>query len=265
MKSQIAILALGLSVSALPVAALAGDAYVTASVNLRSGPDSSYPTVARLRAGSAVSLDGCVDGWAWCDVSNGDDRGWVSGAFLQQEYEGERLGIRSYGSRIGIPIISFEFGSYWNDHYRNRPWFERREHWSHVRPQYRAIEEHRGSRDRDRDRDRHDSHERAREDSHNYTHGDTRGSARSGDDPMPRNRAANVPVPSRAANERTTEQDVERRNATVRGSPAPVAVAARPAGHVQSVPPTQNGNVAPRAVEPSAKTREQERDDKDRH
>src|SRR5579859_6548565 len=176
--NHIAIAVLGLSLSGLPLATLAADAYVTANVNLRSGPDSSYPSVARLRIGTPVSIEGCVDGWAWCDVSVADDHGWVSGTFLQQEYEGERLGIRSSGARIGIPVISFEFGAYWDDHYRNRSWYAKRERWSHVQPQYRVIEEHRGAHEHDRD----GSHEHAREDSHNYSHGDAHSNASSGND-----------------------------------------------------------------------------------
>ena len=38
------------------------------NVSLRAGPDSSYPTVVGLRAGTPVSIAGCVDGWSWCDA-----------------------------------------------------------------------------------------------------------------------------------------------------------------------------------------------------
>ena len=200
MNNHIAIAVFGLSLSGLPLATLAADAYVTANVSLRSGPDSSYPSVARLRIGTPVSLEGCVDGWAWCDVSVGDDHGWVSGTFLQQEYEGERLGIRSSGARIGIPVISFEFGAYWDDHYRNRSWYAKRERWSHVQPQYRVIEEHRGAREHERD----GSHEHAREDSHNYSHGDAQGNAGTGNDAIRHgsHEAAEPSYPDRSANNR---------------------------------------------------------------
>lgn len=167
--------------------AWASEAYVTSNVYLRAGPDSSYPRVARLRAGSQVAIEGCVDGWSWCDVTDGDQRGWVAGYFLREEYEGRRVYLRDYGVQIGVPIVSFEFGRYWGDHYRNRSWYGKREHWSHVRPQYRVDER---------------SHGERRADAHNYSQGDTRTNVRSGaesgrapvrvDEPVHRNRATNA-------------------------------------------------------------------------
>ena len=156
--------------AASTTSAVASDAYVTSNVNLRSGPDVGYPSVARLRTGTAVTIEGCVAGWAWCDVSGGDERGWVSGAFLQQEYAGERLTIRGNGERIGIPVLAFELGAYWDDHYRNRSWYGERERWSHMREPHRRFDETRHARGG------------MREDSHNDAHGDTHGTARAGDD-----------------------------------------------------------------------------------
>lgn len=141
MKRVLSIAALGISVFAIP-SAFGADGYVTGNVNLRAGPDSSYPTVARLRAGEAVAIEGCVDGWSWCDVASGNDRGWVAGNFLQEEYRGQRVLIPEYGVQIGIPVVSFVFGTYWDNYYRNRSWYDKREHWSHVTPQYRQMEGH---------------------------------------------------------------------------------------------------------------------------
>jgi uncharacterized protein YraI len=122
--------------------AFAAEGYVTRSVSLRAGPDASYPSVARLHAGEVVAVEGCVDGWSWCDVSSREDRGWINGDYLEQEYEGHRVLVPAYGVQIGIPVISFVFGSYWDDHYRHRSWYGNRDHWSHVRPQYRSSYGH---------------------------------------------------------------------------------------------------------------------------
>jgi uncharacterized protein YraI len=157
MKRILSTAALGLSCFAA-ASAFAGDGYVTGDVNLRAGPDSSYPSVAMLSAGTSVAIEGCVDGWSWCDVATGDSRGWVAGDFLQEEYEGQRVLVPDYGVRIGIPLISFQFGSYWDSHYRNRSWYGEREQWSHVRPQYHSLSSHgdsyRNSRDSGRASDR---------------------------------------------------------------------------------------------------------------
>jgi len=148
MKLILPIAALGLSLIAIS-AAFAADGYVTGNVNLRAGPDSSYPRVAMLNAGTPVAIEGCVDGWSWCDVATAEERGWVAGNFLQEEYQGQRMLIPEYGLQIGIPIVSFAFGSYWDEHYRSRPWYGNREHWSRVQPRYPDMRESRYRNSRD--------------------------------------------------------------------------------------------------------------------
>ena len=116
--------------------AFAYDGYITRSVSLRAGPDSSYPRVAHLSAGSSVVIEGCVDDWTWCDVSAHHGRGWVSASYLQNEYHGSRVLVPQYGVQIGIPIVSFVFGSYWDDHYRSQSWYHQRQHYSEVSTRY---------------------------------------------------------------------------------------------------------------------------------
>jgi uncharacterized protein YraI len=138
MKRIHSITALSFSVFAF-ASAMAADGYVTGQVNLRAGPDSGYPSVVTLGAGTEVSIQGCVDGWSWCDVITGDNRGWVAGNYLQEDYQGQRVLIPAYGVQIGIPIVTFVFGTYWDNYYRNRPWYGQRERWSHVTPDYRPV------------------------------------------------------------------------------------------------------------------------------
>ena len=90
MKPTLSALTIVLSFAAA-TAAFAADGYVTGDVNLRAGPDPSYPSVATLSAGTSVAIQGCVDGWSWCDLASGDNRGWVAGDFLQEEYDGRRV------------------------------------------------------------------------------------------------------------------------------------------------------------------------------
>lgn len=105
---------------ALPVAALAADGYATGNVNLRAGPDASYPRIDTIPAGAPLDIQGCTSGWEWCDVVFEDERGWVAGNFIQYEYDDQYVLVPQYGARIGIPVVTFAIGAYWDSYYRNQ-------------------------------------------------------------------------------------------------------------------------------------------------
>ena len=117
-------------------AALAQNAYTTANVNMRAGPSTQYPAVTTLPNGAAVDVHGCTTGWSWCDTTWRGIRGWVSGRYLQMLYNDRRVYLPDYAPRIGIPIITFQFGNYWDRWYRDRPWYRERDRWRPVRPDY---------------------------------------------------------------------------------------------------------------------------------
>ena len=118
---------------AAPVFAYAADGFATANVNLRAGPDTSYPLIATIPAGTQMAIQGCTDGWEWCDVIAFGNRGWIAGNYLQYNYLNQRVLVPAYGARIGIPIVSFVIGSYWDSYYRNRPFYRDRSRW-YARP-----------------------------------------------------------------------------------------------------------------------------------
>ena len=114
---------------AVPLAAIAADGYVTGDISMRAGPDVQYPAVTVLPAGTEVSIQGCTEGWEWCDVIAYDNRGWVAGNYIQYEYDDQPVLLPSYGARIGIPVITFVIGTYWGAHYRHRSFYRDRTRW----------------------------------------------------------------------------------------------------------------------------------------
>ena len=114
---------------ATPLLAHAADGYVTGNVNLRAGPDGQYPLIFTIPAGSAVSVQGCTSGWEWCDVIVRGNRGWVDGYYIQYQYQNRPVALPDYGAQIGVPIVTFVIATYWNNYYRNRPFYRQRNSW----------------------------------------------------------------------------------------------------------------------------------------
>jgi uncharacterized protein YraI len=98
-------------------------AFTTAAVNLRAGPDRGFPLVSWLQGGTPVTVFGCLNGWHWCDVAFGFNRGWVYGRFLAVPFNGQQVLIMNSGPRFGVPVVTFSVGPYWGAHYRGRPWY----------------------------------------------------------------------------------------------------------------------------------------------
>ncbi|WDR04021.1 SH3 domain-containing protein [Devosia algicola] len=63
-------------------AALAAPGQITANVNVRTGPGTSYAVVDMLRIGTSVEVTQCRDNW--CYVSANRTAGWVSADYIGQ-------------------------------------------------------------------------------------------------------------------------------------------------------------------------------------
>jgi uncharacterized protein YraI len=120
----------------LPGVAFAQSQAITnVPADLRAGPAGDYPVVAQLPGGAPVTVMGCVAGYSWCDVALPNLRGWVYGGSLSYPYQGNDVPILQYGPSIGLPIVAFSLGAYWNSYYRGRPWYNDRGRWeNHGRP-----------------------------------------------------------------------------------------------------------------------------------
>ncbi len=115
--------------AALPAAVYAGLAVTTTDVNVRAGPSQDYPVVARVMRGVTISVEGCLSNYTWCDVTVGPNRGWVYASNLVSTYQGSSVPVLTYGSALGIGVVSFAVGNYWDSYYRGRPWYPQRQLW----------------------------------------------------------------------------------------------------------------------------------------
>ena len=135
-----------------PAAAQGASGVVTSYVDLYAGPDIGYPIIAELPAGTPVDIQGCLEGWTWCDVITMDTRGWVAGTFVQYIYQSQPVIVADYGPRIGIPIVVFSIGAYWDHYYRDRPFYRDRDRWYSRPLESRPPPRPPGWRESDRDR-----------------------------------------------------------------------------------------------------------------
>ncbi len=129
MKNLRALSLLSVALAAIPTTAFAQWAYPTRDLNLRAGPAIEYPVVARIGIGTALTVEGCLDDYHWCDVIAGPYRGWVNAGNIVYPYENANVPILTHGPYLGIGIVAFALGSYWDSHYRYQPWYPQQQYW----------------------------------------------------------------------------------------------------------------------------------------
>jgi uncharacterized protein YraI len=121
--------AITVALAVLPATALAQMGYVSKQVNLRAGPATEYPIVATLLPGVEIVVEGCLSDYRWCDVVAGPNRGWAYAANIVYPYQGANVPVLTYGALIGLGIVAFSVGDYWDHHYHGRSWYPQRQQW----------------------------------------------------------------------------------------------------------------------------------------
>jgi uncharacterized protein YraI len=105
-------------------------AYASQTVNMRAGPSRDYPIVATIGSGTSMTIYGCLQGYKWCDVVVGRSRGWVYSSNIVYPYLGRNVPVMSYGPTIGLGIVTFSIGNYWDSYYTDYPWYPQRQNWA---------------------------------------------------------------------------------------------------------------------------------------
>lgn len=91
----------------LPAAALAQTTVTTtADLNLRAGPGSNYEVLSTMPEGTAVPLNGCVEGTSWCQVSYAGMTGFAYDDYLAATADGSTVVVTE--RRSIFPTVSFD-------------------------------------------------------------------------------------------------------------------------------------------------------------
>src|SRR5262245_48136280 len=125
----VALLAASLMMLSPAKAAARPNGYPVTNVNLRAGPGTDYPVIVVVPARSWISIGGCLADYAWCEVIFEGNRGWMRSIYLQGWYQGHYYSLRDYAPRLGYPVVAFDIGPYWDNNYRDRPFYAERARW----------------------------------------------------------------------------------------------------------------------------------------
>jgi uncharacterized protein YraI len=103
--------------------------YPVTNVNLRAGPGIYYPVIVVVPTHAPISILGCLGDYTWCDVFFQGNRGWMRSIYLQKWYSGYYYSLRDWAPRLGLRVVSFDIGPYWDSYYRERPFYRDRGRW----------------------------------------------------------------------------------------------------------------------------------------
>ena len=92
----------------LPSIAAAAPGVATGSVNVRSGPGTSFSIVDRLSAGEKVDVLGCRSGWCYVEKPGAD--GYVSSSYVRRTSGGTSFGS-NFNLSFSFPQGSISFGN----------------------------------------------------------------------------------------------------------------------------------------------------------
>ncbi|MFK0165007.1 SH3 domain-containing protein [Rhizobium sp. NPDC090279] len=105
------------------------------NVVLRSGPNTRFPAVGMVLAGSRVHIFGCTREIRWCDVTISGRRGWMPSAEVDIEYRRRRLPISIYiriAQKPDIAIVSFDIDTYWSRNYSQLYFYDEIANWRNI-------------------------------------------------------------------------------------------------------------------------------------
>ncbi|RST84325.1 DUF1236 domain-containing protein [Aquibium carbonis] len=83
-------------------------AVATTDLNIRSGPGPQYEVVGSIGASETATVNGCMEGSRWCEVSHNGVTGWSYSEYLAGDFGGERIVISSAPATVEVPVVDYE-------------------------------------------------------------------------------------------------------------------------------------------------------------
>lgn len=97
-----------------------GKALTDASI--RTGPGSSFPRIDAAPSASELTIYSCTPGYKWCDIGQGDRRGYIYSRLLGVMNDGQLVAISDLNETSGVPAAAFSLEQYHAQHYEGDPW-----------------------------------------------------------------------------------------------------------------------------------------------
>lgn len=81
------------------------NASATTDLNIRSGPGPQFEVVGSIAASDTATVNGCIEGRKWCQVTYNGTTGWSYAEYLSAELAGEAAVITTAPQTAPIPVI----------------------------------------------------------------------------------------------------------------------------------------------------------------
>lgn len=102
------------SVAVLAIAASAAPglaqtmASATTDLNVRAGPGPQYEVIGFIGASQQATVNGCLEGSLWCEVSFEGGTGWAYSDYLVLDSAGTQVVVTQRPAEVEIPVVEYE-------------------------------------------------------------------------------------------------------------------------------------------------------------
>lgn len=104
---SVSVAALALAASAMPGMAQTM-ASATTDLNVRAGPGPQYEVIGFIGASQQATVNGCLEGSLWCEVTFDGGTGWAYSDYLVLDNAGTQVVVTQRPAEVEIPVVEYE-------------------------------------------------------------------------------------------------------------------------------------------------------------